>query len=53
MVPLSVSLVLGSSFSLFTFVLLPDAGPATADLNAERLVGEVMTMDGSGRCSVE
>ena len=50
MVPLSVSLVLGSSFSLFTLGWLPDAGPATtADLNAERFDGEVMMMDGSGR----
>ena len=49
MVPLSVFLVLGSSFSLFTLGLLPDAGPATADLKAERLVGEVMIMGGSGR----
>ena len=49
MIPLSVFLVLGSSFSLFTLGLLPDAGPATVDLNAERLVGEVMMMDGSGR----
>ena len=50
MVPLSVLLVLGSSFSLFTLGLLPDAGPATtADLNAERFDGEVMMMDSSGR----
>ena len=38
-------LALGSSFSLLTLDLFPDAGPATPDLDTERLIGEVMMVE--------
>ena len=44
-VPLSMLLALGSSFSLLTLDLFPDAGPATPDLDTERLIGEVMMVE--------
>ena len=44
-VALSMPLALGSSFSLLTLDLFPDAGPATPDLDTERFIGEVMIVE--------